>query len=139
MGATNINAHSSRSHAIVTLTVIQRSRSAPKHGLPTSALQQKVGRVHLVDLAGSERVYMTGNTMSDDRQPNQTGTNLFHTHALLLVTYSGHLTTTNAPFLSNKQSINYPSSYPTTPFQAPRALVFEKPPTSTVPSVCLET
>ena len=60
VGATNANAHSSRSHAIVTLTVIQRSRSAPKNGLPTSALQQRVGRVHLVDLAGSERVYMTG-------------------------------------------------------------------------------
>ena len=60
VGATNANAHSSRSHAIVTLTVIQRSRSTPKNGLPTSALQQRVGRVHLVDLAGSERVYMTG-------------------------------------------------------------------------------
>ena len=60
IGATNSNAHSSRSHAIVTLTVIQRSRNSPKNGLPTSALQQKVGRVHLVDLAGSERVTFSG-------------------------------------------------------------------------------
>ena len=60
VGATNANAHSSRSHAVVTLTVSQRSRSAVKNGLPTSALQQKVGRVHLVDLAGSERVALSG-------------------------------------------------------------------------------
>ena len=60
VGATNANAHSSRSHAVVTLTVIQRSRNAVKNGLPTSALQQKVGRVHLVDLAGSERVALSG-------------------------------------------------------------------------------
>ena len=60
VGATNANAHSSRSHAVVTLTVIQRSRSAVKNGLPTSALQQRVGRVHLVDLAGSERVALSG-------------------------------------------------------------------------------
>lgn len=60
VGSTNANAHSSRSHAVVTLTVIQRSRSAVKNGLPTSALQQRVGRVHLVDLAGSERVALSG-------------------------------------------------------------------------------
>jgi hypothetical protein len=60
VGATNANAHSSRSHAVVTLTVVQRSRAAVKNGLPTSALQQKVGRVHLVDLAGSERVALSG-------------------------------------------------------------------------------
>jgi hypothetical protein len=60
VGATNANAHSSRSHAIVTLTIVQRTRNTPKNGLPTSALQQKVGRVHLVDLAGSERVAFSG-------------------------------------------------------------------------------
>ena len=60
VASTQLNAHSSRSHAIVTLTVIQRSRNAPKNGLPTSALQQRTGRVHLVDLAGSERVTFSG-------------------------------------------------------------------------------
>lgn len=60
VGATNANTHSSRSHAVVTLTVVQRSRSAVKNGLPTSALQQRMGRVHLVDLAGSERVALSG-------------------------------------------------------------------------------
>jgi len=60
VASTQLNTHSSRSHAIVTLTVLQRSRNAPKNGLPTSALQQKTGRVHLVDLAGSERVTFSG-------------------------------------------------------------------------------
>lgn len=60
VGATDMNAHSSRSHAIVTLTVVQRCRERPVLGLPTSALRKKDGRVHLVDLAGSERVSNTG-------------------------------------------------------------------------------
>ncbi len=60
VASTQSNAHSSRSHAIVTLTITQRSRNAPKNGLPTSAVQQKIGKVHLVDLAGSERVALSG-------------------------------------------------------------------------------
>ena len=63
VAVTNINAHSSRSHAIVTITVCQRTRNAQKkNDLPTSALQQKVARLHLVDLAGSERVALSGAT-----------------------------------------------------------------------------
>lgn len=60
VAATNANIHSSRSHAVVTLTVVQRRRSTPRNGIPTSALQQKIGRVNLVDLAGSERVTLSG-------------------------------------------------------------------------------
>jgi len=60
VASTQSNAHSSRSHAIVTLTITQRSRNAPKNGLPTTAVQQKIGKVHLVDLAGSERVALSG-------------------------------------------------------------------------------
>jgi hypothetical protein len=80
VGATNANAHSSRSHAIVTLTVVQRARM-PTAGtgtgtdknkpsammppgnaasLPTAEMHQREGRVHLVDLAGSERVALSG-------------------------------------------------------------------------------
>ena len=63
VAVTNINAHSSRSHAICTITVCQRTRNAQKkNDLPTSALQQKVARLHLVDLAGSERVALSGAT-----------------------------------------------------------------------------
>ena len=63
VAVTNINAHSSRSHAIVTITVCQRTRNAQKkNDLPTSALQQKLARLHLVDLAGSERVALSGAT-----------------------------------------------------------------------------
>lgn len=58
---TNLNTYSSRSHGIVTITVSQRKRNnAKRNGLPTSALQHKVGKVHLVDLAGSERVAFSG-------------------------------------------------------------------------------
>ena len=61
VAATNSNTHSSRSHAIVTLSVCQRNISAPKHyGVPTSGLQNKISKIHLVDLAGSERVTLSG-------------------------------------------------------------------------------
>ena len=60
IATTNSNLHSSRSHAIVTLTVCQRVRETPLHGIPTSGLKQVVSRVHLVDLAGSERVTLSG-------------------------------------------------------------------------------
>ena len=70
VAATNSNARSSRSHAIVTLTVCQRYRSDMVHGLPSSALQQKTSRVHLVDLAGSERSSHSGATGMRLREAN---------------------------------------------------------------------
>lgn len=60
IASTRSNIYSSRSHAIVTLTVKQRYREAPKDGLLTSALRSKVSKIHLVDLAGSERVTNSG-------------------------------------------------------------------------------
>ena len=51
--ATNINAHSSRSHLVLTATVTSRNR---RTGL---VLQ---GKLNLVDLAGSERVSKSGST-----------------------------------------------------------------------------
>ncbi len=63
VAATNANLHSSRSHAIVTLTVVQRARQSAGAGmgvLPTANLHKLEGRVHLVDLAGSERVALSG-------------------------------------------------------------------------------
>ena len=61
VAATNANSQSSRSHAIVTLTVVQRVRvEQTRAGLPTNAVQKLEGRVHLVDLAGSERVSLSG-------------------------------------------------------------------------------
>ena len=54
VAATNANSQSSRSHAIVTLTVVQRVRiEQTKSGLPTNAVQKLEGRVHLVDLAAA--------------------------------------------------------------------------------------
>lgn len=42
VAATNSNAHSSRSHAIVTLHIHQRSRQQPRHSLPTSGYQSRI-------------------------------------------------------------------------------------------------
>ena len=70
VAATNMNLHSSRSHAIVTLTVQQRVRNSSKHGLPTAGLQEKVARLHMVDLAGSERAASSGNSSIRLREAN---------------------------------------------------------------------
>lgn len=51
--ATGMNASSSRSHSIITITVQQESRDAPDKSCLTAKL-------HLVDLAGSERAKRTG-------------------------------------------------------------------------------
>ena len=52
---TRLNAHSSRSHAIVMLTIIKRHRMLP--GQEPGPLQKvKIGKLFMVDLAGSERL-----------------------------------------------------------------------------------
>ncbi|KAK3100624.1 hypothetical protein FSP39_022761 [Pinctada imbricata] len=55
-GATNMNLHSSRSHAIFTVTV----ECSEKY--PDGKQHVRVGKLHLVDLAGSERQAKTGAT-----------------------------------------------------------------------------
>lgn len=56
VGATNMNTHSSRSHAIFTITIecAERGIDGQQHW--------RVGKLHLVDLAGSERQSKTGAT-----------------------------------------------------------------------------
>ncbi|XP_068204248.1 kinesin-like protein KIF3A [Palaemon carinicauda] len=56
VGATNMNTHSSRSHAIFTITIecAERDEVGQQHW--------RVGKLHLVDLAGSERQSKTGAT-----------------------------------------------------------------------------
>ncbi|KAI8503019.1 Kinesin-like protein kif3a [Branchiostoma belcheri] len=56
VGATNMNEHSSRSHAIFTIVVEQSEK-----GLDGKD-HVRVGKLHLVDLAGSERQSKTGAT-----------------------------------------------------------------------------
>ncbi|XP_032773362.1 kinesin-like protein KIFC2 isoform X2 [Rattus rattus] len=59
--ATVMNQHSSRSHALITLTL--RAASPPRaHGI--------TGTLHLVDLAGSERVWKAGVASPVQRDPN---------------------------------------------------------------------
>ncbi|XP_077518616.1 kinesin-like protein 64D [Amblyomma americanum] len=56
VGATNMNAHSSRSHAMFTITVECSERGLDgRHHV-------RVGKLHLVDLAGSERQSKTGSS-----------------------------------------------------------------------------
>lgn len=56
VGATNMNLHSSRSHAIFTVTVECSEKGAD------GKQHVRVGKLHLVDLAGSERQAKTGAT-----------------------------------------------------------------------------
>ncbi|XP_037086558.1 kinesin-like protein KIF3A [Pollicipes pollicipes] len=56
VGATNMNEHSSRSHAIFTTTVERSERGLDGQN------HVRVGKLHLVDLAGSERQSKTGAT-----------------------------------------------------------------------------
>ena len=56
IGATQMNAHSSRSHAIFTITVECSEKG------PDGQQHFRVGKLHLVDLAGSERQSKTGAT-----------------------------------------------------------------------------
>ncbi|KAI9014813.1 hypothetical protein BC832DRAFT_546541 [Gaertneriomyces semiglobifer] len=57
VGATNMNASSSRSHAIFTIMLTQRQTDSALH-----LSSEKVSRICLVDLAGSERADATGAT-----------------------------------------------------------------------------
>ncbi|KAK3790069.1 hypothetical protein RRG08_038766 [Elysia crispata] len=56
VGATNMNMHSSRSHAIFTVTIECSEKG------PDGEQHVRVGKLHLVDLAGSERQAKTGAT-----------------------------------------------------------------------------
>ncbi|XP_055283344.1 kinesin-like protein KIF27 isoform X4 [Moschus berezovskii] len=62
-GTTQMNEHSSRSHAIFTISLCQvdKSRKAAEDGSWHSH-RHIVSKFHFVDLAGSERVTKTGNT-----------------------------------------------------------------------------
>eukprot|EP00775_Hariotina_reticulata_P003306 gene3304-3582_t len=59
--AHKLNQNSSRSHAILTLTMEQRVKPAAAASLP-SELRYLRSKLHLVDLAGSERAKETGTT-----------------------------------------------------------------------------
>ncbi|XP_060082494.1 kinesin-like protein KIF3A [Ylistrum balloti] len=56
VGATNMNLHSSRSHAIFTVTIECSEKG------PDGKQHVRAGKLHLVDLAGSERQAKTGAT-----------------------------------------------------------------------------
>ncbi|XP_027526595.1 kinesin-like protein KIF27 isoform X4 [Neopelma chrysocephalum] len=60
-GTTQMNEHSSRSHAIFTISICQKQSAESQKN--TDAAQDLIAsKFHFVDLAGSERVAKTGNT-----------------------------------------------------------------------------
>ncbi|KAM6303091.1 kinesin-like protein KIF27 isoform 2-T2 [Podargus strigoides] len=67
-GATQMNEHSSRSHAIFTLSICQKQSAESQKNTDTAqdssckSVQMIASKFHFVDLAGSERVTKTGNT-----------------------------------------------------------------------------
>ncbi|XP_058021703.1 kinesin-like protein KIF27 isoform X3 [Ahaetulla prasina] len=66
-GTTQMNEHSSRSHAVFTISVCQQQQplQEDKEGAqnsPKNSGHQIASKFHFVDLAGSERVTKTGNT-----------------------------------------------------------------------------
>lgn len=65
VGATNMNAESSRSHAIFTIT-IERSEKGPD-----GQQHLRMGKLHMVDLAGSERQAKTGATGDRLKEANK--------------------------------------------------------------------
>lgn len=70
VGATAMNAESSRSHAIFTIEVSQTS---------TETMKQRVSQLHLVDLAGSERqksTHATGERLKESNEINKSLTSL---------------------------------------------------------------
>ena len=58
VSSTNMNADSSRSHLILSVYVLGRSRFA----LTSGASKEVMGKLHLIDLAGSERISRSGVT-----------------------------------------------------------------------------
>ncbi|XP_017936493.1 kinesin-like protein KIF27 isoform X5 [Manacus vitellinus] len=60
-GTTQMNEHSSRSHAIFTISICQK-QSAQSQKNTDTARDLIASKFHFVDLAGSERVAKTGNT-----------------------------------------------------------------------------
>nr|XP_044987411.1 kinesin-like protein KIF27 isoform X2 [Jaculus jaculus] len=63
-GITQMNEHSSRSHAIFTISIcqVEKNTEAAEDGSRRHPHRHIVSKFHFVDLAGSERVTKTGNT-----------------------------------------------------------------------------
>ena len=83
IAATNINEHSSRSHAIIVLKVTKRQSYLPG----ADGFSEVTSKLHLIDLAGSERVKHTGATNKRFKEGisiNQSLTNLGKTISLLV-------------------------------------------------------
>jgi Kinesin motor domain len=61
-GSTDMNAHSSRSHAIFTVVLEQHIKSSTQEENNEDSTEYRTSKFHFVDLAGSERAKRTGAT-----------------------------------------------------------------------------
>ena len=88
IGSTNVNEHSSRSHAIIIVKIIRRDLSVyGDEGALGAMCGETSSKLHLVDLAGSERIKHTGATnkrMKEGISINQSLANLGKTISLLV-------------------------------------------------------
>jgi len=94
---TQLNAHSSRSHAIVMLTVIKRTRASTA---PKGDGKVKVGKLFIVDLAGSERLKKSRS--EGQRQREAKSINLSLTKLGMCINARADPTSAHVPFRDSK-------------------------------------
>ncbi|KAK9845464.1 hypothetical protein WJX81_007142 [Elliptochloris bilobata] len=94
---TALNAHSSRSHAIVMLTIAKRPRASARRG---EKERVRVGRLFLVDLAGSERLKKSRSTGL--RASEAMSINLSLTTLGMCINARADPTSTHVPFRDSK-------------------------------------
>ncbi|NXX98445.1 KIF27 protein, partial [Centropus bengalensis] len=82
-GTTQMNEHSSRSHAIFTISICQKQSAESQKNTDAvqdsswKSVQMIASKFHFVDLAGSERVTKTGNTGERFKESIQINSGLF--------------------------------------------------------------
>ncbi|XP_053911079.1 kinesin-like protein KIF27 isoform X2 [Cuculus canorus] len=82
-GTTQMNEHSSRSHAIFTISICQKQSAESQKDTDAAqdsswkSVQMIASKFHFVDLAGSERVAKTGNTGERFKESIQINSGLF--------------------------------------------------------------
>ncbi|KAI1309417.1 Kinesin-like protein KIF3A [Halotydeus destructor] len=98
VAATNMNAHSSRSHTIFTMAIEMIKTKNESGDKGQGAL--RVGKLHLVDLAGSERQSKTGTT--GDRLKEAAKINLSLTSLSLVIAALTDPKATHIPYRNSK-------------------------------------
>ncbi|KAM8972299.1 kinesin-like protein KIF7 [Pelodytes ibericus] len=108
-GATQVNAHSSRSHTIFTVTMEQRrvvgrvNKMANEDDVVVVGIGQVLSsKFHFVDLAGSERILKTGNTGERLKESIQINTGLLALGNVISALGDPKRKTTHIPYRDSK-------------------------------------